>query len=356
MAWTRRTLLAAGACQALAACTHRSDAASAHGAQTSAVTGDIIGGVRVFDPEMADVVAPDAAVERLVDGFEWTEGPLWIGGDSADGYLLFTDVPGNVAYRWSRAASVSEFLNPSGLADADPAVFREPGANGLIRGGDGRLWMCDCGNRAIAAVDLATKEKTIIIDRYEGQRFNSPNDLVLSRAGSLYFTDPPYGLAGINDSPAKELAVNGVYRRTPDGQLELLDDTFTFPNGVALSPDERTLYVSQSDPNRPIVKAYDLDADGAPTASRVFFDASSLMGEGVPGLPDGMAVDDAGRIYATGPGGVMVLSPDGRLLGVIGAGRAVANCTFGEDGRTLFLTAHDCLARIRLRARQAPPA
>jgi gluconolactonase len=329
---TRRSLLVAGA--GLAA-----------GCATTAVG---LGAVRRENAGMDAIVAPDAVVQKLAEGFTWAEGPVW---DRANRRLLFTDVPGNVMHSWSRERGLEEFMRPSGFAGSDASHLREAGANGLAIDAAGALVMCDSGSRALARVDLGTRQKTIFLERYEGKRFNSPNDLTLSRSGAIYFTDPPYGLAGINESPVKELAFNGVFRLSPDGALRLIDDSLTFPNGVALSPDESTLYVANSDPARPIIKSYALDASGLPASSSVFFDASSLMGPDAPGLPDGMAVDAEGRLFATGPGGVMVLSPAGVLMGVIGAGRAVANCEFGEDGRTLFLTAHDTLGRIRLKAR-----
>jgi gluconolactonase len=289
-------------------------------------------------------------VEELGAGYTWTEGPVWV---RRGGYLLFSDVPGNTIYRWSRSDGAKQFIHPSGFAGADASPFREPGTNGLAIDRAGALIQCDCGNRALARVDLASRRKEIIVDRYQGKRLNSPNDLVIARDGAIYFTDPPYGLAGINASPVKELAFNGVFRLRVDGGLDLVDDSLSFPNGVALSPDERTLYVANSDPERPIWRSYALGADGLPTSSSTLFDAKSLMGPDAPGLPDGMKIDVQGNLFAAGPGGVLVLTPDARHLGTIYAGRAVANCGFGEDGRTLFLTAHDRLGRIRTNTRAA---
>jgi gluconolactonase len=309
-----------------------------------------LGTVSRIQAELDAVVAPGAIVERLCEGFTWAEGPVW---DRANDRLLFTDVPGNTIHSWSQARGLETFMHPSGFAGGEASHLREAGANGLAIDASGALVMCDSGSRAVARLDLATRRKEFICERFEGKRFNSPNDLAIARSGAIYFTDPPYGLAGLNDSPVKELAFNGVFRRSPDGEIRLFDDSLSFPNGIALSPDESTLYVANSDPQRPIIKAFALGAGGLPTSSRLFFDAASLMGENAPGLPDGMAVDEQGRLFATGPGGVMVLSPAGQLLGVIGAGRAVANCEFGEDGRTLFLTAHDAVGRIRLETRGA---
>ena len=303
------------------------------------------GGVRRLSPEMDSIIAPGAEVEVLAEGFDWAEGPVWV---EAGGYLLFTDVPQNVIWRWSETDGLSEFMRPSGFAGEDGSHLREPGANGLVIEPSGALLMCDHGNRSLSRVDLATRRKTIVVDRFEGKRFNSPNDLVIHRSGAVYFTDPPYGLEGLNDSLVKEMAHNGVYRRAPDGAVSLIDDALTFPNGVALSPDHRTLYVAVSDPEAPILMAYDLGDDGRPTSSRLFFDAASLMGPDAPGVPDGLKVDARGRIFTTGPGGVLVLTPQGDLLGVIDTGRATANCAFGPGGASLFMTADDRLTRVAL--------
>ena len=304
-----------------------------------------VGGVRRLSPEMDSIIPPGAEIEVLAEGFDWAEGPVWV---EAEGCLLFTDVPQNVIWRWSEADGLSEFMRPSGFDGEDGSHLREPGANGLVIESSGALLMCDHGNRSLSRVDLATLQKTLVATRFRGKRFNSPNDLVIHRSGAVYFTDPPYGLKGLNASPVKELAHNGVYRLTPDGAVTLVDDTLSFPNGVALSPDHRTLYVAVSDPEAPVLMAYDLHDDGRAVSSRLFFDAASLMGPDAPGLPDGLKVDARGRIFTTGPGGVLVLTPDGDLLGVIDTGRATANCAFGPDRASLFMTADDMLTRVAL--------
>jgi gluconolactonase len=261
---------------------------------------------------------------------------------------LFNDVPKNTLYRWTARDGLSVFLQPSGLADPDPKITREAGANGLYAEPVGTVLLADSGTRVVARLDPATKSKTTIAATYEGKRFNSPNDLVRRRDGVVFFTDPPYGLEGMADSPARELEFSGVYRLDTDGSVHLLEDGLDFPNGIALSPDERTLYVANSDPARPIWMAYSLDAVGAIVDKRVFADASDLMGDDAPGLPDGMAVAADGTLFATGPGGVIVFAPDGKRLGRIETGKAVSNCAFGDDGRTLYMTSSDSLARVRL--------
>lgn len=305
-----------------------------------------VGNIRRLSPALDAVIAPDARIEQLADGFIWSEGPVWV---KDGGYLVFSDVPANTMYRWSEADGASVFLKPSGYDGPPTKAFREPGSNGLALDASGALLVCDHGNRAISKVDLKTKQKSILLDRHKGKKFNSPNDLAVARSGAIYFTDPPYGLEGINASPLKEMSFNGVYLRRPDGSVMVVDDKLTFPNGVALSPDEKRLYVAVSDPEGPVIMAYDLGEDGLPTKRQLFFDAMALHKAGGPGLPDGMCLDTEGRLYATGPGGVLVITPAGELIGVIDAGRPIANCAFGDDGHTLFLTADDILARVRLK-------
>ena len=292
------------------------------------------------------LVADGAAIERLADGFRWSEGPVWI---PHGGYLLLSDVPANKMYRWSERDGLSVFLEPSGYGGSETGIFREPGSNGLIRGDGNTILLADHGNRAVARLDLGTRSKTFLATHFGGKKFNSPNDLVRASDGSIYFTDPPYGLEGLDQSPHKELAFNGVYRLLPSAEVELLDKSLTFPNGIILSPDGRTLYVAVSDPNAAHLYAYALDEGGRPTSRRLFADMTDLARAGLPGLPDGMAIDGEGNLYATGPGGVHIFSPQGVRLGRIDTGTAVANCAFGEDGKTLFLASNNFLARIRTR-------
>ncbi|MGH8060939.1 MAG: SMP-30/gluconolactonase/LRE family protein [Pseudoxanthomonas sp.] len=304
------------------------------------------GKLTAMDPAFNDVVAADARMEKIAEGFTWSEGPAWV---ADGGYLLFTDVPANILYRWSQSDGLSVFLEPSGLADPDPATVREAGANGLFLEPAGTLLLADSGSRLIARLDPKTKRKTTLASAFDGKRFNSPNDVVPHSTGALFFTDPPYGLKGLDDSPIKEMPINGVYRMDPSGQVQLIDDSLRFPNGIALSPDERTLYVSNSDPKRPIWMAYSLDVQGRILGKRVFADAFDLLGEGVEGLPDGMAVSQAGELFATAPGGILVMNAAGRRLGRIETGAAISNCAFGDDGKTLYLTSHTLLARLRVK-------
>lgn len=313
---------------------------------TIARAGEKVGGITRFDPALDAIIDANAPIEVLGTGYKWAEGPAW---NYSEEYLLFTDVPSNVCYRWQEGEGVTVFLSPSGLAGPIPAGIREAGANGL-HFGSGALIMADSGSRAIAEVDLETKAKKILADRFEGKRFNSCNDLDIAGSGAIYFTDPPYGLAEGDSSPLKELPFNGVFRLSPDGKVTVIDRTLTRPNGIALSPDERTLYVAISDPERPEILAYALGRDGLVRGKpRLFHDARPQLAKKMPGLPDGLKVDRKGNVYATGPGGVHILSPGGKLLGIVATGKAIANCCFGGDGSTLFLTSSNMLARVRLK-------
>lgn len=311
-----------------------------------------IGGIVRVDPAMDDVVAADSPIEVLGSGYVWAEGPVWVPPSAPNsGFLLFSDVPSNIVHRWQPGRPVEPFLDPSGHARPVPDAIREGGSNGLAIDRAGYLLMADSGNRAIVRMDLKTRRRTTLASQFEGKRFNSPNDLAVAPDGSIWFTDPPYGLKDAEKSPLRELDFNGLYRLAPDGGLMAVDRGMHRPNGVALSPDGRTLYVAMSDEARPQILAWSLGGDGLPTGpSRVFHDFSDGVKQKLPGLPDGLKCDREGRVYATGPGGVTVLDRTGKVLGTISTGGPIANCGFGEDGRTLFLTAWKQLARVRLKA------
>ncbi len=300
--------------------------------------------VERLDPALDAIIAPDAVIEELAKGFVWAEGPVW---RRAHGDLLFSDVPRNTIYRWQAGVGITTYLRPSGYAGPNPPG-REHGSNGLTLDLTGALLMADHGNRQIARLNDSLFTKTPVADRYDGKRFNSPNDLVVRSNGDVYFTDPPFGLRGLNNDPAKELVANGVYRVTAAGVVTLLSEGLRFPNGIAFSPDERTLYVSNADSKLAVIMAYDVAADGTLTRERLFFDATPLAAAGRRGVPDGMRVDERGNVFAAGPGGVLIISPTGKHLGTILTGQATANCAFGEDGRTLFITANDRLLRVTL--------
>lgn len=305
-----------------------------------------IGTVERLDPRMDDLVPADAVIEKLADGFEWSEGPVWV----PDGeYVLFSDIPVNTIYRWDEDRGLTPYLRPAGYMWGDPAGA-ELGTNGLMLDADGSLLMADHGNRQIGRLNATNFTRETVAGAYDGMRFNSPNDLVVHSNGDIYFTDPPYGLDGLNDSPDKELPFNGVYRVDGDGVVTLLTDELGFPNGIAFSPDEQTLYVANSGSDNPVIMAFDIVEDGTIDNGRVFFDGTELNEQGRQGAFDGMAVDTQGRLWATGPGGVLVLTPEGDHLGTIVTGELVANCTFGDDGSTLYMTADPLLARVRVNA------
>ncbi len=295
----------------------------------------------VFDDGLRDIVDPGAKLIKRAEGFTWSEGPAW---DPVRARLYFSDVPQNKAWMWSEAGGKALFLDPSGAAEAEG--FREPGSNGLLYANDGSLLVCNHGLRRVERLNIETRERSVVADQFDGKPFNSPNDVIEASDGTIYFTDPPYGLAGMNDSPLKALTFNGVYRLRPGGTVELLLDDMTFPNGVALSPDQTRLYVSQSDPAAPILRELSFDADGAIASDRILFDAAPFAEDGSPGLPDGMAVDAAGRIFLTGPGGIFVVAPQGQVLGRIRMPKATANCAFGGDGSRLFITSSDKLYEL----------
>jgi gluconolactonase len=298
------------------------------------------GRIERFDPAFDQLVASDAKIEKLAEGFTWSEGPVWFNGE-----LIFSDVPENVAYRWKPGMSKAEvFLKPSGLLTPQPG-FREPGSNGLTLDGQKRLLLCQHGERRVARYENG--KFISLADRYDGKRFNSPNDLAVRKNGDIYFTDPSYGLEGINQSPLKELPFNGVYRVSKDGKVTLLTKTLTFPNGIAFSPDEKILYVGVSDSKATRLVAYDVASDGAIANERTFFDAQPLLKGGDKGLVDGLKIDRNGNVWSSGPGGILVLSPAGKLLGRINTGQATANCNWGDDGSTLYITAHMFLVRVK---------
>jgi gluconolactonase len=301
-----------------------------------------VGKIERVHPDFDQLVPEGARIEKLAEGYDWAEGPVWIPKEQ---HLLFSDVPQNVVYRWKEGEGASEFLRPSGFTgEAEPE--REPGSNGLVLDRLGRLVLCQHGDRRVSRLGVDGNFEELV-SSYEGKRFNSPNDAVYHSNGDLYFTDPPYGLTGLNESPLKELDFNGVYRLTEDGELSLLTDELTFPNGIAFSPDEKTLYVAVSDRENPVIMAYDVVTDGSIENGRVFFDTKPWSEE-LPGMPDGLKVDTDGNVFATGPGGVNVFSPDGTFLGRFNTGVATANCGWGDAGRTLYITADSFLCRVQL--------
>jgi gluconolactonase len=291
-----------------------------------------------LDPQFDGLVSRDARIEKVAGGFTFTEGPLW----RSSGVLWFSDVPGNVVREWSPDGGVVERLRPGGYDgnSLPPGGFIGP--NGMTAGPGGSVMLCQHGNRRIVQIGPDMTIKTLV-DHFEGRKLNAPNDLVYRSDGTLYFTDPPYGLPLGDDDPMKELPFNGVFKLS-GGKLELIIDDLTRPNGIAFSPDERTLYVSNSDEKRRTWMRYDVAADGSVRNGHLFFDATA---DNESGVPDGMKIDVQGNIWATAPSALYVFSPNGTHLGTIKPPEDPANCAWGDDGRSLYITAETGLYRLK---------
>jgi gluconolactonase len=318
------------------------------------------GSIERLDPAIDAILPADAVIEKVGDDGKWTEGPVWV----REGYLLFADIPNNRIMKWTPDGRVSVFMHPSGYTGAEPYKGVEPGSNGMTTDARGRVTVAGHAARNIWRFEsLESKAPhsgfkiTVLADKYQGKRLNSPNDLVYKSDGSLYFTDPPYGLETQADSdPKKELTFNGVFRirnavshpsgAAPDpGKLDLVISDLTRPNGIAFSPDEKVLYIAVSDPQRKVWMRYDVRSDGTVTNGKVLLDATSSPGVGGP---DGIKVDRKGNIYGAGPGGVWIFTPEGNHLATLRVGEKVANCNWGDaDAKTLYVTASTSIYRIR---------
>ncbi len=294
-----------------------------------------------LDPGLDRIVPRDAAVEKLADGFQFTEGPVWV---RDGGYLLFSDPNANTIYSLSGDGQLSIFRAKSGYRGVDIGDYTQPGSNGLTLDREGRLTINEHGNRRVTRLEK-NGVLTVLADRFEGKRLNSPNDLVYKSDGALYFTDPPFGLPRAHDDPRRELPYSGVFRWA-DGQLRLLATDLTGPNGIAFSPDEQYLYVTNWDASKKVVMRYQVTPDGGLSDGRVFFDMTGATGAEAL---DGMKVDQAGNLYVSGPGGLWIISPEARHLGTIRLPELPANFAWGDaDGRALYMTARTSLYRLRL--------
>lgn len=291
-----------------------------------------------LDPALDKIIATDVVIETLCQGFQWSEGPVW---DEKEQRLLFSDVPKNTLYEWREGAKEATiFMKPSGYTGV-AEVNATGGSNGLAFDAKGQLVLCEHGDRRLSYLTPEGGKRTLT-DHYQGKRFNSPNDLIIAKNGSIFFTDPPYGLP---NEKFRELDFNGVFRVGVDGIAHLLVKDLDRPNGIALSPDESILYVAQSHKPRAVIMAYPLSADGNVGEGKVFYDTKDLTG---PGLPDGLKVNAQGIVFTTGPGGVLILSPEGKLLGRILCGRSTANVGFGPDQKSLYITSKDRVLRVKL--------
>jgi gluconolactonase len=302
-----------------------------------------VAGVQVVehDPALGAIVSGDAVVEKLANGFQFLEGPVWV---RDGGYLLFSDPNANTIYAYAPEGRLSVFRAKSGYRGVDIGEYRQPGSNGLTLDREGRVTINEHGNRRVTRLEK-NGTLTVLADRYEGRRLNSPNDLVYKSDGALYFTDPPFGLPRFHDDPRRELPFAGVFR-SADGRLHLLAADLEGPNGIAFSPGERYLYVTNWDVRKKVVMRYEVTPDGGLANGRVFFDMTGAPGEEAL---DGLKLDQRGNLYVSGPGGLWILSPEGRHLGTIRMPELPANFAWGdEDGRTLYLTARTALYRVRL--------
>jgi gluconolactonase len=306
----------------------------------------IVGSVEFLDPKMEVFFDKNAKIEVLADGFTWAEGPVWV---SKLNGVVFTDVPNNKAYLWTKKDGLSLFLSPSGMTNQAPHSTDE-GANGLTLDNEGNLILCQHGNRAVSKLknwSFDTPEYEILVDHFEGKWLNSPNDLAINQKGEIFFTDPPYGLKDQDRDALKELDFNGIYKWSEDNGLVLLDKSLSRPNGIALSNDEKTVYIGNSDSQYSIIAAFDLE-NGLLKNKRTFFDGS-VLAQTRQGLFDGLRVHSSGVVFATGPGGVLVLDESGKHLGTVMPGKSTANCGFDAQEDYLYLTSTDVLARIKLK-------
>lgn len=306
------------------------------------------GEIERIDPALDAIVNKDAKVEIIAEGFEWSEGPLWLNDQNI---LIFSDVPKNIVYKWSEGKAAETYLTPSGYTGGNSPYSGEEGSNGLFLSNEGKLVLCQHGDRKVSVMDApldAPSSKFLpLADNYQGKKLNSPNDGVFNSKGDLFFTDPPYGLPKQAEDSTKEIPFQGVYR-VSNSQIMLLTDSVTRPNGIALFPGEKTLLVANSDPAKPVWYAFDLNESDSIANARIFYDASQSTNE--KGLPDGLKIDKGGNVYATGPGGVWIFNSEGKLLGKIKIPEATSNCALSPDEKTLYITADMYVVRVKLRS------
>ncbi|MCE7063683.1 SMP-30/gluconolactonase/LRE family protein [Dyadobacter sp. CY326] len=308
-----------------------------------------MGRVIYEDAAFEKLLSKDAKIEVLASGFEWSEGPVWVKDSS---FLLFSDVPKNKVYKWDEKSGLSVFLEPSGYTGRG-VYSDEQGSNGLIIDSKGRLVSCEHGDRRISALPLKGGGKITLADNFEGKRFNSPNDVAEHSNGSYYFTDPPYGMAKKHQDPNRETDKFGVYRIAKDGKVSLQIPDLTRPNGLAFSPDGKMLYVAQSDPEKAVIMAYNVDEGGNVGKGKLIFDATPMVKAGKAGLPDGLKIDKDGNLWSSGPGGMLILTPAGKLLGRLEMGELTSNCAWGNDGSTLYMTVDGYICRIKTNTKGA---
>lgn len=314
-------------------------------------TDDSIGKIEIYDTAALKDIDTNAAIEVIAKGYTWSEGPVWIAEKQM---LLFTDVPENKMYQWKEGDSAKLYLTPSGYTGSVKRIGGEDGANGLALNKDGKLLLCQSGNRQVvilnAPLDAPKTEFTVLASNYEGKKFNSPNDLIVDSKNNIYFTDPVYGLPQRETDSTRELSFEGVYKISADGKLSLLVDSIQHPNGIALSPNEKTLYVASSDEKHPKWYAFKLDENGNIASGSVLLDATTMMENATMKQgADGFKIDQYGNIFSAGPDGINIISPSGKLIGLIKIkDRKTSNCAFNESKDVLFITADDLVLKIKL--------
>ena len=309
-----------------------------------------IGHVDRFDSALDNLIAKDARIEVLCGGFDWAEGPVWVPEktNKFGGFVLFSDIPHNAVMKWQEGTGASVFMKPAGYTGVAD-YGREPGSNGLALDASGQLVLCEHGDRRISVLTKGGGKRTLA-DRWNGKRLNSPNDLAIRSNGDIFFTDPIYGLPQREKDPLREIDFCGVYRLQKDGSVTLQSQELSRPNGIAFSLDEKTLYVANSDGKDPVWRAFPVKKDGNLGTPKAFFDSSK--DDRIPrGGGDGLKVDVQGNVFATGPGGVLVLSSQGKLLGRIVTGERIANVGWGNNGSVLYLTSDMYLCRIQTKTR-----
>ena len=305
------------------------------------------GTIERIDPAIDSIISAEAKIEIIGEGFVWSEGPVWV---YSQNMLLFSDVPKNTIYKWTEAKGIEVYLTPSGFT-GDSTQSAEPGSNGLTLDDEENLVMCQHGDRRLAvmnaSIDAPKSDFTSIADRYNGKKFNSPNDVAFYNY-NFYFTDPPYGLPKQMEDPTKEIPFQGVYIAQAEGGVLALVDSLTRPNGLAFLTNKKTLIVANSDPQKAIWYAFDLTENDSITEARIFYDATENA-KTEKGLPDGLKVDAKGNVFATGPGGVWIFNSEGKVLGKIKVPERTSNCALADDDKTLYITADMYLLRIKLR-------
>jgi gluconolactonase len=302
----------------------------------------------VNSPDILQMIPENSVIEIIGEGFEWTEGPLWL---PTENKLIFSDIPKNSIFEWTEKGGTKLYLKPAGYTGVEHRGG-EAGSNGLMLNDKNELVLCQHGDRRMAKMNTPLSSPKAdfltIADKYNGKKLNSPNDAVYDKNGNLYFTDPPYGLEKNDKDPLKELDFQGVYKVDKIGKITLLTKELSRPNGIAFSPDYKKLYVANSDPQKAIWMVYDVDENGLLKNGKLFFDATDKT-KTLKGLPDGLKVHPNGWVFATGPGGVLVFTPEGEHLGTIFTGEATSNCAFNPDYSELFMTADDYLVRVKLK-------